>query len=318
MSLSTEIWVEKYRPLEFDKILGQEKNIHILDKMIENNSLPHLLFHGMSGVGKTSAILSIAKKLYGNDTKFMMIKLDASDDRGINIVRNEIKGFAEKYTLTGKGVKLVILDEVDNMTSDAQFALRRIIEKFSDNTRFCLICNYENKIIPPIKSRCVDLRFYPIHKDTIYQKLEDICKCEKIKYTKNGLYTIAELSNGDLRKSINVLQSLSYQTKKIDSKSTYSLLGIPDIKIMNIVYKKLVGDESLLDTFNYINTNIINEGISLSLLLRELLKIFLQNKDDIDKDKMMNYMIDMAKLEVDVNNSTFGDIYIVSLISIFK
>ena len=160
--MNNSIWIEKYRPKTFDDIIGQDKNINIIKNVLKNNSLPHLLLHGNSGVGKSSTINSIINYLYGDNKAFMVMKLDASDDRGINSVREEIKGFAEKMTIFNKGIKLIILDEADSMTFDAQFALRRIIEKYSENTRFCLICNYENKIIKPIKSRCVNIRFYPI------------------------------------------------------------------------------------------------------------------------------------------------------------
>ena len=205
--INKSIWIEKYRPKDFDNIIGQEKNINILKNLLKNKSLPHLLFHGNSGVGKTSTINAISEYLYGKNKVFMVMRLDASDDRGINSVQQEIKGFAEKMTISNKGVKLIILDEADSMTFDAQFALRRIIEKYSDNTRFCLICNYENKIIKPIKSRCVDIRFYPIDENIIVDKLKIICDNENVKYTLNGINTIAKLSNGDMRKSINILQS---------------------------------------------------------------------------------------------------------------
>ena len=125
--------------------------------------------------------MSIANKLYGKNKTFMMMKLDASDDRGISTVREEIKGFAEKITPFNIGIKLIILDEADSMTYDAQFALRRIIEKYSDTTRFCLICNYENKIIPPIKARCVNFRFYPINNKIISSRLKYIAKKESLK-----------------------------------------------------------------------------------------------------------------------------------------
>ena len=152
-------FVEKYRPNNFEDIISNNENIKILKNMLKLGSLPHLLFHGTSGVGKTSAILALAKELYGNSMNLMIMKLDASDDRGINSVRDDIKGFAEKKNMFQKGTKLIILDEADSMTFDAQFALRRIIEKYSDNTRFCLICNYENKIIPAIRSRCANFKF---------------------------------------------------------------------------------------------------------------------------------------------------------------
>ena len=144
-------WVEKYRPRNIDEIISNNENINVLSTMLKNGSLPHLLFHGTSGTGKTSLILALARELYGNNINLMVMKLDASDDRGINSVREEIKGFAERKNMFSSGVKLIILDEADSMTFDAQFALRKIIEKYSVSTRFCLICNYENKIIPAIR-----------------------------------------------------------------------------------------------------------------------------------------------------------------------
>ena len=187
------LWIEKYRPINFKQIIGQNKIINILEDMIENGSFPHLIFSGISGTGKTSTIMAIANKLYGSNKTFMVMKLDASDDRGINSVREEIKGFAEKVTIFNEGVKLIILDEADSMTFDAQFALRRIIEKYSDTTRFCLICNYENKIIPAIKSRCLNFRFSPIDKSHIIEKLNFICKKENLKASNKTLNIIAEL-----------------------------------------------------------------------------------------------------------------------------
>ena len=164
-------WVEKYRPKKIEEIISHDQNIETIKKMLKGNSLPHLLFHGTPGTGKTSLILAIANELYGTSKNLMIMKLDASDDRGINSVRDEIKGFAEKINMFCQGVKLIILDEADSMTFDAQFALRRIIEKYSKTTRFCLICNYENKIIPAIRQRCAKFRFSPINTIHIQKKI---------------------------------------------------------------------------------------------------------------------------------------------------
>jgi replication factor C subunit 3/5 len=177
-------WVEKYRPQTIDEIISHDQNIEAIKKMLAGGSLPHLLFHGTPGTGKTSLILAIANELYGNSKNLMIMKLDASDDRGINSVREEIKGFAEKVNMFHKGVKLIILDEADSMTFDAQFALRRIIEKYSRTTRFCLICNYENKIIPAIRSRCANFRFSPISQIHVNKKLSYICEKENLTYEK--------------------------------------------------------------------------------------------------------------------------------------
>lgn len=317
------IWIEKYRPNEFDEIVGQEKNINILKNLLKNKSLPHLLFHGNSGVGKTSTINAISEYLYGKNKMFMVMRLDASDDRGINSVREEIKGFAEKMTISNKGVKLIILDEADSMTFDAQFALRRIIEKYSDNTRFCLICNYENKIIKPIKSRCVDIRFYPIKKDIIVKKLKNICKNENLKYTSKGIETIAKLSSGDMRKSINILQSLHSLSDVIKSSICYNILAIPNLKVIEKIYNHLFDKEiSFKKAYHLINKNIISEGISISLFLKEFYNYIIENTgkiiDAVGDEEFIRFTIELSELENKSIISTFSDIYVIGLISIFK
>ena len=316
------IWTEKYRPVNFKQIVGQDKNVIMLEKMIINGSLPHLLFHGKSGTGKTSLIMSLVNKIYGRNNPFMVMKLDASDDRGINTVREEIKGFADKMTPGNNGIKLIILDEADSMTYDAQFALRRIIEIYSDNTRFCLICNYENKIIPAIKSRCVNLRFLPIKNDIIINKIKEICSIEEINYTVDCINSIAVISNGDLRKAINMLQSISMMKKKISSDIS---TGIPNPTLVKELFNKLI--DPLVDfetTYLYMKTNILDEGILLSFLCQELTS-YMTNQiinETISFNKQYNnypqIIIDMAKLECDVSISTFNDIYMSGLISIFK
>ena len=321
------IWIEKYRPDNFDDIVGQDKNINIINKMIDGGSLPHLLLHGKSGTGKTSTIMSIAKKLYGKNKALMMIRLDASDDRGINTVREEIKGFAEKMTPFNTGIKLIILDEADSMTFDAQFALRRIIEKYSDDTRFCIICNYMNKIIAPIKARCVNLRFYPIDKNIIVERLKFICNEEKLKYEKNSLEAIAIISNGDLRKAINILQSLSMMMgtkKKICIDSCYNSAGIPPPSLIKQLYSNLINkDISFEKCYKYIEENIISQGYTLSFLIQELNKILIEEKiddtlDDTEVHSIIRYIEELAELEYMVAQSIFNDMYMVGLIAIFK
>ncbi len=309
------IWIEKYRPDNFDDIVGQDKNLNIINKMIDGGSLPHLLLHGKSGTGKTSTIMSIANKLYGKNRALMMIRLDASDDRGINTVREEIKGFAEKMTPFNKGIKLIILDEADSMTFDAQFALRRIIEKYSDDTRFCIICNYMNKIIAPIKARCVNLRFYPIDKNIIVDRLKFICNQEKLKYEKNSLEAISNISNGDLRKAINILQSLSMMMgpkNKICIDACYNSAGIPPPALINQLYSNLINkDISFEKCYKYIEDNIISEGYTLSFLIQEINKIIINNN-------CSNYFEELAELEYMVAQSIFNDMYMVGLVAIFK
>lgn len=313
-------WVEKYRPQKIDEIISHDQNIESIKKMLKEGSLPHLLFHGTPGTGKTSLILALANELYGNSKKLMMLKLDASDDRGINSVRDEIKGFAEKVNMFKQGVKLIILDEADSMTFDAQFALRRIIEKYSETTRFCLICNYENKIIPAIRSRCANFRFSPIKKEHVYYKLGDICQKENIKFEDGVLETISLLSKGDLRKSINFLQSLSLQSNYLTINMCYKIAGVPSYDEVKYIMSLLLNDDVLYDEcMTVLNNQITNKGYSLSIVLKELLLYMLNNEiDNIDSSKLSNILSELADLENKVVKSTFNDIYIGCLIGIFK
>jgi replication factor C subunit 3/5 len=311
------LWIEKYRPTELKNIIGQSKTINLLDKMIDNGSLPHLILNGKSGTGKTSTIMAIVNKLYGNNKIFNVIKLDASDDRGINTVRDEIKGFAEKITIFNKGIKLIILDEADAMTFDAQFALRRIMETYSDTTRFCFICNYDNKIIPAIKARCLNLRFQPLNKNIIKIKLKNICESEKIKYSTQSIEIISDICNGDLRKAINLLQSISMRTNKITKKICYETAGIPDRELVEYIFNFLFDkNNSFLECFEMIDEKIIKNGYSLSLFLNEFVKVIITK--DIDDNMLSKYLHKLANLENAVSISTFGNIYTISIIGIFK
>jgi len=201
-------WVEKYRPQRLEELVAHENIIKIITNLIDSDNLPHLLLYGPPGTGKTSTIVAAAKRMYG-PTKYnsMTLELNASDARGINVVRNEIKEFAGTKQLFSKGVKLIILDEADAMTSDAQFALRRVIEKYTKNARFCLICNYVSKIIPALQSRCTRFRFAPLLPEQIQQRLIDIAAQEHVPLTDSGIAAILDLSNGDMRRVLNLLQS---------------------------------------------------------------------------------------------------------------
>ncbi len=310
-------WVEKYRPKNINEIISHDQNIETIKKLLVNQSLPNLLFHGSPGTGKTSTIMTIAKEMYGHNIRLMVMKLDASDDRGINSVREDIKGFAEKSNMFQKGVRLIILDEADSMTFDAQFALRRIIEKYSATIRFCLICNYENKIIPAIRSRCANFRFSNIDIKHINTKLECIAKCENLSYEDNVINIISNLSKGDLRKAINLLQSLSMQTKFITCAICYEIAGVPtNIEIKEILLI-LTNDNINFDKcHDKINNLLNNKGYSLSIVLKELITELLDY--NINENKLPQIISDLSDLENMVSKSTFNDIYITSLIGIFK
>jgi len=312
-------WVEKYRPMKIDDIISNNENINVLSTMLSNGSMPHLLFHGTSGTGKTSLILALARQLYGNNINLMVMKLDASDDRGINSVREEIKGFAEKKTMFCEGIKLIILDEVDSMTFDAQFALRKIIEKYSITTRFCLICNYENKIIPAIRSRCANFRFNPLSIDQIKITLENICKNENLTYDLDCLGVIGILCNGDLRKSINLLQSISMKSNIINIDLCYESAGLPSLEDINIIYEYLIALKyNFEETYNKLYNIIKLNGYSLGIILKEITLLLIKDVDIFNKKTYAQIFTELSDLETKVSKSTFDDIYISALISIFK
>lgn len=221
-------WVEKYRPASLKDLVAHEDIVSILTRLIDNDNLPHLLLYGPPGTGKTSTIVACAKRMYGPAAySSMALELNASDSRGIDVVRNEIKEFAGTRQLFRAGIKLVILDEADAMTSDAQFALRRVIEKHTRNARFCLICNYVSKIIPALQSRCTRFRFAPLGRGQIRGRLVEVAAAEGVECTEDGVRSILALSGGDMRRVLNLLQSTAMSSGVVDEKSVYMTSGAP-------------------------------------------------------------------------------------------
>nr|QFG74639.1 MAG: DNA polymerase III, delta subunit [Megaviridae environmental sample] len=313
------LWIEKYRPVYIEEIIGQNNIIELIKKMSKFNYIPNMLFYGKPGTGKTSVINTIIKNYYNKNNIFTIMKLDASDDRGINTVRDEIKGFAEKRSLFPNKYKLIILDEADSMTFDAQSALKRIIEKNSKTTKFCFICNYENKIISSIKNRCVNFKFKTISENNVIKKLYEIVKIEKIDISKNALKVIAYNCCGDLRKAINILQSLNYQSKNINIFDIYKILGVPNVTTVEMILDKLIENKiSLNQMYDIIKKNIIDKGYSLSLYLKETLKLFVKKIFDLPEHIICYYFSELADLEIKVSKSTFGDLYILNFVCIFK
>lgn len=258
-------WVEKYRPNTLDNIVAQTSVIESLKKVLITRNLPHLLFFGPSGCGKTSTILALAKDLFGDIYNDRVIELNASDERGINVIREKIKVYAKRTINMKEGVppwKIIILDEADNMTIDSQFALRRIMEEYSKITRFCIICNYHNKIIDPINSRCALFRFKPIKEKEIIGKLETICINEKFVYSEDLLNQIFNLCRGDLRKAINFLQKCYNSFGSILDKTILDeISGRVPSEIMNILLSAIHIKDSI--TIDKTVTTIINDGYSL-------------------------------------------------------
>nr|XP_054749314.1 replication factor C subunit 5-like [Lytechinus pictus] len=263
-------WVEKYRPNSLDDLISHTEIINTIQKFIKEDRLPHLLFYGPPGTGKTSTILAVAKQLYSTkEFNSMVLELNASDDRGIGIVRGSILNFASTRTIFKSGFKLVILDEADAMTNDAQNALRRVIEKFTENTRFCFICNYLSKIIPALQSRCTRFRFGPLDNQQIVPRLEYVVREENVDMTEDGKKALITLSKGDMRRVINILQSTSMAHEKVTEENVYLCTGHPlRSDIENIVNWML--NEDFTAAFNYINQVKTIKGLALQDILIEV------------------------------------------------
>ena len=307
-------WVEKYRPSSLDDLVAHEAIISTVSKFIHEKKLPHLLFYGPPGTGKTSTILAVAKEMYGKSFSSMSLELNASDDRGINIVRDQIKNFASTQQIMAKGIKLIILDEADSMTNAAQFALRRIIEKYTKTTRFCLICNYVSKIIPALQSRCTRFRFKPLPADVARIRIKFIADKENLNLTDSGLDALVELGNGDMRKYLNILQSTSMAFKVVDENAIYACTGNPEPAFIGRLVEWLLNDN-----FSEIYRKLVQEktarGYSLVDILRELHKLIGEIKFT---DKMKILLAKrMSEIEMRLSKGANEKVQLGSLIGVF-
>jgi replication factor C small subunit len=228
------IWVEKYRPQTLDDVAGHDDITARLQSYIERNDLPNLLFSGQAGIGKTTCAVAIAKELYGDSWRSHFLELNASDERGIDVVRDQIKNFA-RHDPGAVDFQVIFLDEADSLTSDAQAALRRTMEQFSDKTRFIMSCNYSSKIIDPIQSRCAVFRFGPIPDDAVAEYVSYVADEEGIETTDDGIEALVYAADGDMRKAINALQAAAVMGEQVDEESVFVITSTArpeDIKEM--------------------------------------------------------------------------------------
>lgn len=324
-------WVEKYRPHSIDDVISQESITSTVKKLLASGNTPHMLFYGPAGTGKTSTAVAIAREMYGESYSKQTLELNASDDRGIAVVRNQIKSFASTQQMFQTGLKLIILDEADAMTSSAQFSLRRVIEKYTTNTRFIMICNYVNKIIPALQSRCTKFRFSPLHSETIISTLRDIAAKENVKADDAGLEAIIHLSGGDMRKCINILQATNMSFDHIDEASVYSCTGnvapavVTDILsgLLTTTFPEafkskdfpartsanlhVLGIHMMQTEFGYALSDIVTEVHAKVVHLR-----------DLPDDALQALLVSLADLEYDLSLECYDNLQTGALVGMFQ
>jgi replication factor C small subunit len=223
--LSELLWTEKYRPKSLDEVVNQREIVERLKRFVAEKNIPHMLFAGPPGTGKTTIAHALAHDLYGENYRQYMLELNASDERKIEVIRTKVKEFARSKVVGEVPFKIVLLDEADNMTSDAQQALRRLMELYSANTRFILTANYPSKIIEPIQSRCAVFRFVPLKREDVVKRLMYICEEEKVVCREKALDATYEISEGDMRRAINILQAAA-ALGEVNEDAVYKVVGL--------------------------------------------------------------------------------------------
>ncbi|MHA1819162.1 MAG: replication factor C small subunit [Promethearchaeota archaeon] len=288
-------WVEKYRPRHLNDVVGHGPIIERLKGFAKDNSMPHLIFAGPAGTGKTTSALALVRDIQKNKMRHNQtyLELNASDARGIDVIRTMVKDFAKGVVPEGVPFKILILDEADNMTAPAQQALRRTMENYTANCRMILICNYSNKIILPIQSRCVLFRFDKLKIDEVENRLKYIATKEGVNLQEDGLKALIYVSNGDLRRAVNYLQACSTVSASITEDIVYKITGrIHPDEVKNMLLTALKGD--LVKSKEMLNNFILKYGVSARNLIGQIHSILYnipsEEIDEITKIKIIRVL----------------------------
>jgi replication factor C small subunit len=283
--LETAIWTEKYRPREFSGIVGQKEIVRRVKNFVKQQNLPHLLFAGPAGVGKTTLALVVARELYGNEWKQNFLELNASDERGIDVIRVKVKDFARTRAIGNVPFKIIYLDECDALTREAQQALRRTMENYTQTCRFVLSCNYSSKIIDPIQSRCTLFRFKPLDKKEVFEIIEHIAKSEKLHVDNDAKEALYQVTEGDCRRVENILQSCAAIADKITDETVFSLSSVARPKeVKEVLETALKG--KFLDARNKLLETMLRYGLSGLDVIKQIQKEIWELGID-DRQKVM-------------------------------
>ena len=312
--MDSAIWTEKYRPKDFSEIKGQKEIVRRIKAFVELQNIPHILFTGPAGVGKTTLALVIAKKLFKDAWNQNFLELNASDERGIDIIRNKVKDFARTKAIGDVPFKIIYLDECDALTREAQQALRRTMENYTKTCRFILSANYSSKIIDPIQSRCAMFRFKPLEKKEIYAVIEKIEKEEKLKIDEKAKQSLFNISGGDVRKVENILQSSAAVSSNITEEVIYSMASVAKPKEVDEVLK-LALQNKFIDARNKLMDIMLNYGLSGADIIKQIQKEILNL--NLDNEKKMLLMEKCGEIEFRMTEGSDEFIQLEALLSQF-